>query len=186
MFQPGLPRRRSCRARLVGRSACRRAERRAGRSHRGPFRGATHDHRRAHRNSGRFLRPIHDAGDIGRRECRFYPHDPRQFRSLRACPYGKNGGDCQKLHFLLLVIDTPRRLDKPLGLDLGDRAFRIREGIHVEVKEAEILDDVLARRIREIIDDPVRLQRMSKNSARLSSHNAANAVVETMERYAAT
>ena len=56
----------------------------------------------------------------------------------------------------------------------------------IVVKEAEILDDVLAHRIREIIDDPVRLERMSKNSARLSSHNAANAVVETMERYAAT
>src|SRR5205085_8404627 len=55
----------------------------------------------------------------------------------------------------------------------------------IVVKEAEILDDILARRIREIIDDPVRLQRMSKNSARLSSHNAANAVVETMERYTA-
>src|SRR5205807_8430742 len=56
----------------------------------------------------------------------------------------------------------------------------------IVVKEAEILDDVLAHRIREIIDDPVRLERMSKNSARLSSHNAANAVVETMERYTAT
>src|SRR5205823_803580 len=56
----------------------------------------------------------------------------------------------------------------------------------IVVKEAEILDDILARRIREIIDDPVRLQRMSKNSARLSSRNAANAVVETMERYTAT
>jgi len=56
----------------------------------------------------------------------------------------------------------------------------------IVVKEAEILDDVLARRIREIIDDPVRLQRMSENSARLSSGNAANAVVETMERYTAT
>jgi UDP-N-acetylglucosamine--N-acetylmuramyl-(pentapeptide) pyrophosphoryl-undecaprenol N-acetylglucosamine transferase len=55
----------------------------------------------------------------------------------------------------------------------------------IVVKEAEILDDVLARRIREIIDDPVRLQRMSKNSARLSSHDAANTVVETMERYTA-
>ena len=53
----------------------------------------------------------------------------------------------------------------------------------IVVKEAEILDDVLARRIREIIDDPERLQRMSKNSARLSSHDAANTVVETMERY---
>src|SRR6266480_2582257 len=42
----------------------------------------------------------------------------------------------------------------------------------IVVKEAEILDDVLAHRIREIIDDPVRLERMSKNSARLSSHNA--------------
>jgi len=55
----------------------------------------------------------------------------------------------------------------------------------IVVKEAEILDDVLARRIREIIDDPERLQRMSKNSARLSSHDAANTVVETMERYTA-
>jgi UDP-N-acetylglucosamine--N-acetylmuramyl-(pentapeptide) pyrophosphoryl-undecaprenol N-acetylglucosamine transferase len=53
----------------------------------------------------------------------------------------------------------------------------------IVVKEAEILDEVLARRIREIIDDPERLQRMSKNSARLSSRNAASAVVETMERY---
>ena len=46
-------RRGSCRARPVGRSAGRRADRCAGRSHRGPFRRATHDHRRAHRNGGR-------------------------------------------------------------------------------------------------------------------------------------
>ena len=41
------------RARHVGRSACRRADRRAGRSHRGPLWRTTHDHRRARRNGGR-------------------------------------------------------------------------------------------------------------------------------------
>ena len=44
----------ACWTRLVGRSACRRADRRAGRPHRGPLWRTTHDHRRAHRNSGRF------------------------------------------------------------------------------------------------------------------------------------
>src|SRR6266513_612215 len=33
----------------------------------------------------------------------------------------------------------------------------------IVVKEAEILDDALARRIRELVDDPERLQRMSQN-----------------------
>ena len=46
-------RRGSGRTRHVGRSACRRADRRAGRPHCGPLWRATHDHRRAHRNSGR-------------------------------------------------------------------------------------------------------------------------------------
>lgn len=54
----------------------------------------------------------------------------------------------------------------------------------VVVKESEILDDALVRRIREFLDNPRRLQTMSQNSARLSSRNAADTVVETMERYA--
>jgi UDP-N-acetylglucosamine--N-acetylmuramyl-(pentapeptide) pyrophosphoryl-undecaprenol N-acetylglucosamine transferase len=53
------------------------------------------------------------------------------------------------------------------------------------VKEAEILDDALARKICELADQPERLHEMSQNSGRLSSRNAANAVVEAMERYTA-
>jgi len=56
----------------------------------------------------------------------------------------------------------------------------------IVVKESEILDDVLARKIGELVDDPERLQRMAQNSAKLSSRDAANAVVEAMERYTAT
>jgi UDP-N-acetylglucosamine--N-acetylmuramyl-(pentapeptide) pyrophosphoryl-undecaprenol N-acetylglucosamine transferase len=55
----------------------------------------------------------------------------------------------------------------------------------IVVKESEILEDTLARKVGELVDNPERLQRMSQNSARLSSRNAANAVVEAMERYTA-
>lgn len=53
----------------------------------------------------------------------------------------------------------------------------------VIVKESDILDDALGRKILEFLDDPARLQRMSENCAQLSTRDAANAVVETMERY---
>src|SRR6266404_6800220 len=43
-------------------------------------------------------------------------------------------------HYVILVIDTARRLDESLRLDFGDRPVRIGEGIHLEVEEAEILD----------------------------------------------
>jgi len=53
----------------------------------------------------------------------------------------------------------------------------------VILKESELSSDLLARKIRELMDDPGRLQRMSENSARLAPKNAAALVVETMERY---
>jgi UDP-N-acetylglucosamine--N-acetylmuramyl-(pentapeptide) pyrophosphoryl-undecaprenol N-acetylglucosamine transferase len=51
------------------------------------------------------------------------------------------------------------------------------------VKESEILDDALAQKIRPFIEDQGRLERMSQNAAKLSTRNAATAVVETMEKY---
>jgi len=61
-----------------------------------------------------------------------------------------------------------------------------RAGAAVVVKESEIQDDALAQKILEFIEDPVRLEKMSQNSRRLSSRDAANAVAQTIERYAAT
>src|SRR5437764_9261595 len=51
------------------------------------------------------------------------------------------------------------------------------------VKESEILDDALSQKIRPFIEDQGRLERMSQNAAKLSTRNAATAVVETMEKY---
>ena len=53
----------------------------------------------------------------------------------------------------------------------------------IMVREADLTGDLLARKIRELIDDPNRLQRMSENSGRLAPNNAAGLVVDTMERY---
>jgi UDP-N-acetylglucosamine--N-acetylmuramyl-(pentapeptide) pyrophosphoryl-undecaprenol N-acetylglucosamine transferase len=58
-----------------------------------------------------------------------------------------------------------------------------KAGAAIVVRESEISNDALAREIRGFIDDPKRLRRMSENCARLSTRNAAAAVVETMERY---
>ena len=58
-----------------------------------------------------------------------------------------------------------------------------RAGAAIVVKESEILDDALVRKILPFIEDPGFLQRMSENAARLSTRNAASAVVETIERY---
>ena len=60
-----------------------------------------------------------------------------------------------------------------------------KAGAAIVVKESEILDDALARKIRLLLDDPVRLRRMAENAARLSTREAARVVVETMERYTA-
>jgi UDP-N-acetylglucosamine--N-acetylmuramyl-(pentapeptide) pyrophosphoryl-undecaprenol N-acetylglucosamine transferase len=51
------------------------------------------------------------------------------------------------------------------------------------LREADLTADVLARKIRELISDPATLQRMSENARNLAPQNAAELVVETMERY---
>jgi UDP-N-acetylglucosamine--N-acetylmuramyl-(pentapeptide) pyrophosphoryl-undecaprenol N-acetylglucosamine transferase len=60
-----------------------------------------------------------------------------------------------------------------------------KAGAAVVVRESEISSDTLARQIRSFADDPARLGKMSEACARLATRNAANAVVETMERYTA-
>ena len=53
----------------------------------------------------------------------------------------------------------------------------------VILKESDLAGDLLAPKIRELIEDAGKLRRMSENSARLAPKNAAALVVETMERY---
>jgi UDP-N-acetylglucosamine--N-acetylmuramyl-(pentapeptide) pyrophosphoryl-undecaprenol N-acetylglucosamine transferase len=58
-----------------------------------------------------------------------------------------------------------------------------RAGAGIILKESDLADDLLARKIRELIGEPARLLEMSEKSARLAPKNAAALVVETMERY---
>jgi UDP-N-acetylglucosamine:LPS N-acetylglucosamine transferase len=44
---------------------------------------------------------------------------------------------------------------------------------------------VLARHIKELISEPEKLQRMSKNSARLAPKDAAKLVAAAVEKYSA-
>ena len=60
-----------------------------------------------------------------------------------------------------------------------------KAGAAIVVRESEILNDALARQICSLLEEPNRLQKMSEACARLATRNAANAVVETMERYTA-
>lgn len=53
----------------------------------------------------------------------------------------------------------------------------------VVIQESEISDDSLARNIRELIADPHKLRAMSESAARLAPTNAAQRVVDTMEKY---
>jgi UDP-N-acetylglucosamine--N-acetylmuramyl-(pentapeptide) pyrophosphoryl-undecaprenol N-acetylglucosamine transferase len=59
----------------------------------------------------------------------------------------------------------------------------VRAGAGVILKESDLADDLLARKIRELTGDSAKLLEMSENSARLAPKNAAALVVETMERY---
>jgi len=54
----------------------------------------------------------------------------------------------------------------------------------VILKESEIADDVLGRRINALLATPARLQEMGKNAFRLEPGDAASRVAETIERYA--
>ena len=53
----------------------------------------------------------------------------------------------------------------------------------IVLKESELSGDVLARKIRELVSDPTKLQRMSENSSRLAPNDAATLVVKAMEKY---
>jgi UDP-N-acetylglucosamine--N-acetylmuramyl-(pentapeptide) pyrophosphoryl-undecaprenol N-acetylglucosamine transferase len=52
------------------------------------------------------------------------------------------------------------------------------------LRQSEISGELLARRIRESIENPQLLQQMAANSARLAPKDAAGRVVNTMEKYA--
>jgi UDP-N-acetylglucosamine--N-acetylmuramyl-(pentapeptide) pyrophosphoryl-undecaprenol N-acetylglucosamine transferase len=51
------------------------------------------------------------------------------------------------------------------------------------VKESEISGELLARKIRELIDNPERIRQMSANCSQLAQKNAAGLMVTTMEKY---
>src|SRR5437660_7338435 len=51
------------------------------------------------------------------------------------------------------------------------------------LKEPEVSGELLARKIRELIEDPERIRRMAANSSRLAPKDAAGHVATTMERY---
>ena len=53
----------------------------------------------------------------------------------------------------------------------------------VLVKESEITGELLARKIRELIESPERIRNMSVNSLQLAPKNAAGLVVTTLEKY---
>jgi UDP-N-acetylglucosamine--N-acetylmuramyl-(pentapeptide) pyrophosphoryl-undecaprenol N-acetylglucosamine transferase len=53
----------------------------------------------------------------------------------------------------------------------------------VMLRESELAGDLLARRIRELLADSEKLQRMALDAAELAPKNAATLVVETMEKY---
>jgi UDP-N-acetylglucosamine--N-acetylmuramyl-(pentapeptide) pyrophosphoryl-undecaprenol N-acetylglucosamine transferase len=59
----------------------------------------------------------------------------------------------------------------------------VRAGAAVLLKESDLTGELLAQKIRRLIDHPDQLRRLAENSARLAPKNAAALVVETMERY---
>ena len=58
-----------------------------------------------------------------------------------------------------------------------------RGGAAFVLKESELSPELLTRKIREMIDHPEQLRRMSESSARLAPRDAANRVAATMEKY---
>jgi UDP-N-acetylglucosamine--N-acetylmuramyl-(pentapeptide) pyrophosphoryl-undecaprenol N-acetylglucosamine transferase len=51
------------------------------------------------------------------------------------------------------------------------------------IKESELSGELLARTIRELIENPEQIRQMSANSSRLAAKNAARLMVTTMEKY---
>jgi UDP-N-acetylglucosamine--N-acetylmuramyl-(pentapeptide) pyrophosphoryl-undecaprenol N-acetylglucosamine transferase len=58
-----------------------------------------------------------------------------------------------------------------------------RAGAAILLKESEISGELLARRIKDLIDSPEQIQQMSANCAQLAHKDAAGRMVATMERY---
>jgi UDP-N-acetylglucosamine--N-acetylmuramyl-(pentapeptide) pyrophosphoryl-undecaprenol N-acetylglucosamine transferase len=58
-----------------------------------------------------------------------------------------------------------------------------RAGAAFVLKESELTPELLSRRIREMIDHPEQLRRMSESSAQLAPRDAANRVAAAMEKY---
>ena len=55
----------------------------------------------------------------------------------------------------------------------------------IVLRESELGGDLLAQKIRELIEDSPKIRKMSENCSRLASTNAAELVVEAMEKYSA-
>ena len=58
-----------------------------------------------------------------------------------------------------------------------------RAGAAFVLKESELTPELLTRKIREMIDHPEQLRRMSEAAGRLAPRDAANRVAATMEKY---
>jgi len=58
-----------------------------------------------------------------------------------------------------------------------------RAGAAFVLKELELSPEVLAQKIREMIDHPEQRRRMSEKSSQLAPRDAANRVAATMEKY---
>src|SRR6201997_5698244 len=56
-------------------------------------------------------------------------------------------------------------------------------GAAIVLKESELSGELLAGKIKELIENASQLQRMSENSGRLAPNNAAGLVAMTMEKY---
>jgi UDP-N-acetylglucosamine--N-acetylmuramyl-(pentapeptide) pyrophosphoryl-undecaprenol N-acetylglucosamine transferase len=59
----------------------------------------------------------------------------------------------------------------------------VRAKAAIVIKEADIADDSLAQSIRELIQQPQKLRLMAEATKRLAPTNAAQRVVDTMEKY---
>ncbi|HEV2096852.1 MAG TPA: undecaprenyldiphospho-muramoylpentapeptide beta-N-acetylglucosaminyltransferase [Chthoniobacterales bacterium] len=58
-----------------------------------------------------------------------------------------------------------------------------RSDAAILLKESDLTGDVLARKIEELLGDPVRARAMAAKSALLAPRQAADRIVETMEKY---
>jgi UDP-N-acetylglucosamine--N-acetylmuramyl-(pentapeptide) pyrophosphoryl-undecaprenol N-acetylglucosamine transferase len=51
------------------------------------------------------------------------------------------------------------------------------------LKESELIEDSLGKKIQQLLSEPETLRSMAESAAKLAPKNAAELVVETMERY---